>query len=117
MGYFTYDGTQVQFDDRVLAHLQIVIVQKFLKQEAFLVSWKDSLSVGDGRGSAWLSPAIPIYFKFLGSKVPSINREWLLALGKSADSSTGLIVTNENGELEEAQQEGQGYPGTLRSRS
>ncbi len=70
MGSITYDHAIVQFDDRVLSHLQIVIVEKFLKNESFLMSWKDSPNIGDGRGSIWLAPNIPIYFKFLGSKVP-----------------------------------------------
>lgn len=113
MGSLVYDSTMVQFDDRVLTHLQIVIVQKFSKGESFLMSWKDSVAVGDGRGSFWLTPAAPLYFKFLGSKVPAVNRDWLLALGQSADSSTGLIVTSETGDLVEAQSGDGAYPGTI----
>ncbi|HWR85891.1 MAG TPA: ATP-dependent DNA ligase [Rhodoglobus sp.] len=112
MGSIAYDGTVIQFEDRVLTHLQIVIVQKFTKNESFLMSWKDSNAVGDGRGSIWLSPSLPLYFKFLGSKVPNVNREWLLELGKSADSSTGLIVTEESGQLAQANDAGPSrYPG------
>jgi hypothetical protein len=116
MGSLTYDGTVIQFDDRVLTHLQIVIVQKFLKHESFLMSWKDGLSVGDGRGAIWLAPDIPIYFKFVDSKVPEIDRDWLLTLGRSADSSTGLIVANDKGELEESFQVDGDYPGMRRGR-
>lgn len=29
MGMLIYDGTSLPFDDRILTHLQIVIVQKF----------------------------------------------------------------------------------------
>jgi hypothetical protein len=111
MGSITYDGTVVHFDDRVLTHLQIIIVQKFTKHESFLMSWKDGASVGDGRGSIWLSPNIPIYFKFVGGRVPNINEEWLVALGKSAESSTGLIVTGEDGELAASSPTNGDYPG------
>ena len=115
MGSMTYDGITIQFDDRTLTHLQIVIVNKFTKGESFLMSWKDDLSVGDGRGSWWLSPSIPVYFNFLGGRVPDINPEWLLALGKSAESSTGLIVTAEDGRLAPAgHSDGREYPGDLR---
>ena len=114
MGSITYDGTVIQFDDRVLTHLQIVIVQKFTKGESFLMSWKDGATVGDGRGSIWLAPTIPIYFKFLGGRVPHINQEWLLELGKSAESSTGLIVTDETGELAESTAQEGPFPGDLR---
>ena len=47
MGSLTYDGIVVQFEDRVLTHLQIVIVQKLRKGESFLMSWRDADSVGD----------------------------------------------------------------------
>lgn len=113
MGSLMYDGTSVQFDDRLLTHLQIVIVQKFSKAESFLMPWKDSASVGDGRGSFWLTPTAPLYFKFLGSRVPGVSREWLLALGKSADSTTGMIVSNETGELAEAHSAEGHYPGSM----
>lgn len=96
MGSLTYDGIVVQFDDRVLVHLQIVIVQKLRKNEPFLMSWRDADSVGDGRSSAWIHPAMPLYFKFSGSRVPAINREWLASLMASANGSQGLIVTNED---------------------
>lgn len=113
MGYLAYDGTVIHFEDRVLAHLQIVIVQKFTKQESFLLSWKDGSSVGDGRGSAWLAPSIPLYFKFLGSRPPQIDKDWLLLLGKSAESSSGLIVTWPDGKLVESSPTDGKYPGSL----
>ncbi len=115
MGSMTYDGTVVSFDDRTLTHLQIIIVNKFKKQESFLMSWKDDRAVGDGRASAWLSPSIPLYFKFLGGRVPDINEEWLHTLGQSAESSTGLIVTAEDGKLAPAghPDEHQDYPGVF----
>jgi hypothetical protein len=107
----TYDGTIIKFEDRTLAHLQVVIVQKFRKNESFLMSWKDSPSVGDGRGSMWMAPNIPIYFKFIGGRSPAISEDWLLRLGKSAESSQGLIVTDEAGEYVLANHGNGRYPG------
>lgn len=112
MGTLVYDGTAIAFDDRLLAHLQIVIVQKLSRGETFLMSWKDSPSVGDGRSAIWLTPTIPLQFKFLGGKVPTIDRDWLQLLGKSAESSTGLLVTDENGNLIPVGVDGS-YPGTI----
>lgn len=114
MGSITYDGIVIPFEDRLLTHLQIVIVQKFTKHESFLMSWKDSNSVGDGRASIWLAPTIPIYFKFLGGRVPTINEQWLITLGKSAESSTGLIVTAEDGSLAPSGEVGDDYPGRIK---
>lgn len=113
MGSIRYDGMTTHFEDRVLTHLQIVIIQKFSRQESFLMSWKDSPNVGDGRTAIWLSPELHVVFKFSGGKVPAINKDWLLQLGKSADSTTGLIVTGEDGELVLGDATGDAYPGRL----
>ena len=99
MGSLTYDGLVIQIDDRTLAHLQIVIVNKLRRGDGFLMSWKDSPAVGDGRSGIWLDRTIPLRFKFEGSRVPNINEEWLAELTMSADSSRGLVVTKETGAL------------------
>jgi hypothetical protein len=99
MGSISYDGLVVVVDDRTLTHLQIVIVNKLRRGEAFLMSWKDSHDVGSGRSAIWLHPQVLIYFKFDGSRVPAINERWLHELADSAESSRGLIVTTETGEM------------------
>jgi hypothetical protein len=92
-----YGSVTVQFDDRTLSHLQIAIVNKLRRGESFTMSWRDSTAVGDGRSAIWIDPSIPLYFKFDGSRVPEIDRAWLARLSASADSSLGLIVTDEEG--------------------
>ena len=99
MGALRYDGQMIEFDDRVLAHLQIVVVLKLRRGDAFLMSWLNSLSVRDGRSSIWLERTMPLRFNFAGSRSPQINPEWLATLQRSADSTTGLLVTGEDGEL------------------
>ena len=89
----------MDFEDRLLSHLQIVIVQRFRRNESLVMSWLDAVSVGDGRSSLWLTPTLPVYFKFAGSRVPSIDQDWLDRLSESAASSRGLILTTPNGEL------------------
>ncbi len=95
MGSLTYDRVVVEFEDRMLVHLQLVIIQKLRRGESFLLSWRDAAVVGDGRSSAWLHPAIPLYFKFSGGHAPTINTAWLAQLTRSANSSQGLVVTSE----------------------
>jgi hypothetical protein len=99
MGSITYGGNTIGFEDRLLEHLYIVIVQKLRRGESFTMSWKDALAVGDGRSAIWLTPDMPIYFKFDGSRVPTISQPWLTQLSESASSSRGLIVTDEQGQL------------------
>jgi hypothetical protein len=97
MGSISYDGLVVGVDDRTLTHLQIVIVNKLRRGDAFLMSWKDSVDAGSGRSAIWMHPQVLIYFKFDGSRVPVINERWLQQLADSAESSRGLVVTTEDG--------------------
>ncbi|WP_233198276.1 ATP-dependent DNA ligase [Cryobacterium sp. Y50] len=104
MGSLTYDRVVVEFEDRMLAHLQLVIVQKLRHDESFLLSWRDATVVGDGRSAAWLHPAIPLYFKFAGGHAPTINPNWVAQLTRAANSCQGLVVTAEESAVVNANQ-------------
>lgn len=95
MGSISYNNELFDFDDRVLAHLQVVIVQKLRRHESFLMSWTISQHQGNGRQSIWLDASIPIVFKFLGSRAIELNREWITQLGATANTNMGLAVTDE----------------------
>ncbi|WP_431220057.1 ATP-dependent DNA ligase [Leifsonia xyli] len=95
MGYFSHEGHEIPFDDRTLAHLHVVIINKLRHGQSFAMSWKDCAATGGGRTSVWLHPASNIRFHFDGSRTPALNREWLALLSDSADSSRGLIVESE----------------------
>ena len=96
MGTLTYDSTlAADFDDRTLAHLQMVIGAKLRRNEAFYFSWKDDASIGNGRSVIWIHPTIPLAFKFFGSRAPAINREWIDDLMLYANSPNGLVITPE----------------------
>jgi hypothetical protein len=96
MGRFTYDAiVKIDFEDRLLAHLQIVIGAKLRRGESFHFSWKDDQSVGDGRTTVWLHPRCSIAYKFYGSGRPQINRAWVDALMMTANSPAGLYVVPE----------------------
>ena len=88
-------GTEIVFDDRDLAHLQLVIGAKLRRHESFFFTWRDDPSAGDGRNSIWIDSSIPLYFKYDGSKAPSINREWLEVLTLSANSAQGMQFMSE----------------------
>lgn len=96
MGRFTYEGAvSVDFDDRVLAHLQIVIGQKLRRGEPFHFTWRNNPSLGDGRTSVWLHPGAALIYAFHGSRQPSLNRAWLEALTATANSTGGLQLVPE----------------------
>jgi hypothetical protein len=81
-------GVEIVFDDRDMAHLQLVIGAKLRRRESFFFSWKDDPSI-------WIDAAIPLYFKYYGSKQPTINREWLELLTLSANSAQGMQFMDE----------------------
>lgn len=96
MGKLTYDSTLgVDFDDRVLAHLQLVIGAKLRRGESFYFSWRDDPAIGDGRSTLWLHPRISLVFKYAGGRQPSINRAWVDALMSTANSPGGLVLVPE----------------------
>ncbi|NEN06047.1 ATP-dependent DNA ligase [Diaminobutyricibacter tongyongensis] len=100
MGKLIYGTTtEIGFEDRVLAHLQIVIGLKLRRKEGFFFSWRDEQSVGDGRSAIWIDPAIPLLFRYNGGRQPKINKEWLEALTLSSNSAQGLQLTEEIGAL------------------
>lgn len=93
---FVYrDDTKVEFEDRVLAHLELVITTKLRRDESFAFSWTEDMAGGSGRRKVWLHPAIPLVYRFYGNRPPAINRLWIDALMQSADSAAGLTVVPE----------------------
>ena len=97
MGKLIYDGASVfTFDDRVLAHLQIVIGAKLRRREGFLLIWTDRTTLPEGAlHSIWVDPSISIQFAFTGTTLPEIEREWLEILTEKANSSPGLRLDDD----------------------
>jgi hypothetical protein len=46
--------------------------------------------------SLWVSPAIPLQFRFSGSRPPELNRVWLEALALSSHGTRGMVVMPES---------------------
>jgi hypothetical protein len=100
MGVLVYGGRQaIEFDDRLLAHLQIVIGSKLRRREGFYLSWKEEIGVGGGRATIWLDPAISLMFHYETASPLDINREWLQSLTLASNSPRGLIVMEETAHL------------------
>jgi hypothetical protein len=96
MGKFHYGGSvRVEFEDRVLAHLQAVIGMKLRRNEAFSFTWRDGMDVGGGRTAVWLHSRAALVFTFHGSRTPRLNRTWLDALMQTANSPSGLHLVPE----------------------
>jgi hypothetical protein len=74
MGQFIYEATvKVDFDDRILAHLQLVIGTKLRRGEPLHFTWRDDPSIGDGRTTVWVHPRSALVYKFYGSRKPPLK--------------------------------------------
>ncbi|MEL4318335.1 ATP-dependent DNA ligase [Leifsonia sp. YIM 134122] len=99
MGTFIYNGTlTVDFEDRLLAHLQFVITNKLRRDESFSFSWTTADDSGGGRTSVWLDRRIPIVFDFSTSALPALNREWAESLMRTAHRDGRLQIVPETNE-------------------
>lgn len=99
MGTLMY-GTppsEIHIDDRVLAHLKVVIVGKLRRSESFLVSWDMPADEGDGRMSLWMHPSIPLQFVFESRERPQLNQTWLEEMARTSVAAEGLRIGSEPG--------------------
>jgi hypothetical protein len=99
VGRLTYDSTtSINMEDRTLAHLQVVIGAKLRRGESFPLRWRSAESLGGSINSLWMAPGVSLHFKYVGSRPPRLNREWLDALVKSSNSEAGLQLMPEPAE-------------------
>ena len=97
MGVLFYGAArhQVEFDDRALAHLQLVMTVKLRRAEGFMLSWSVEKSDGSGRAMVWVHPQTDLHFVFSGGRAPEINRDWVDQLVLLSNTPGGLQVTRE----------------------
>ena len=87
MGHFVYDNSRaIPLDDRVLAHLQIVIIDKLRRGEAFAFN----LTCDRSTVTMWLTRSAALQFIYEGNRRPKINWPWVELLAGEA-SLTGTL--------------------------
>jgi hypothetical protein len=95
MGTLRYGSDHLELDDRTLAHVQVVVVAKLRKGEAFLLSWNVDPEKGSGRYALWMETGVPIVFRYEGSRPIRINRAWLDAMMERSYTLAGLDLMPE----------------------
>lgn len=95
VGRFIYDtnANSVDIEDRTLAHLRIVVMNKLRRGEPFMFDVE--MGDGSGRRSFWVHPSVPLQFHFYGSRHPAINRAWVEELMAAASGPSGLVIVPE----------------------
>ncbi len=98
MGFFVYDDVRaIRVDDRVLAHLQIVVIDKLRRQEKFVLN----LMSGQALVTMWLNCYTPVQFVFEGNRPPRINNAWIELLAGEVGLTGVLQVLPEPSELQQ----------------
>lgn len=102
MGSFIYDNTANAFeiDDRTLAHLRIVVMNKLRRAEPFM--FELAMNDGSGHRSFWIHQGVPLQFRIFTATHVRINRMWVEALMEAASGPNGLTLLPEPDELEES---------------
>jgi hypothetical protein len=88
-------AAEYEFDDRSLAHIQVVIGAKLRRNEPLYFNWDVPSNRGSGRIALWIHPSIPLSYRYAGSRAPILNRLWIEALMDAANSNSGLTLIPE----------------------
>ncbi len=103
LGVFRYGAAPaITIEDRLLKHLQAVMVAKLRRRESFAFNWDQEPGVGEdllhrdgSHGSVWISESSSLYFQYDGPRSGALNRDWLEVLMQCANTNTGLRAVPE----------------------
>lgn len=92
MGQLFYSGSTIAVivEDRVLAHLQVVVNAKLKRNSSFMLTLRDTSQYSDSSAAMWISRGIPLYFSFDSARGVEISEQWVRQLLLAADSTGGL---------------------------
>jgi hypothetical protein len=103
MGTLVYGAAPaITIEDRVLKHLQAVMIMKLRRDEPFAFNWDAEPGIGEdtehpnaAHGTIWISQGSQLYFRYDGARQDKLNPEWIEALTKAAYSPRGLWAVPE----------------------
>lgn len=82
----------IQIDDRLLAHVKVVVATKLRRGESFTLSWVHGPDQPVGRSTIWLQPSIPLRFVFDSEQPEALDQNLLKRMANDANSSRGLSL-------------------------
>ncbi|MBB3157010.1 hypothetical protein FHS07_000694 [Microbacterium proteolyticum] len=90
--YYGTTTAPISVDDRVLAHIKVVVATKLRRGESFTLSWVHGPDEPVGRSTIWLQPSIPLRFVFESEQPESLDQNLLKRMANDANSSRGLSL-------------------------
>lgn len=82
----------IHIDDRLLAHVKVVVATKLRRGESFTLSWVHGADQPVGRSTIWLQPSIPLRFVFDSEQPEALDQNLLKRMANDANSSRGLSL-------------------------
>jgi hypothetical protein len=94
VGRFVYNSAlSLLVDDTELAHLQAVIGVKFALRQPFHLGLAYPASTGEGRGTLWLAPDIPLQFSYRSALSPALDRVRVSRVLAQANTPAGPTIS------------------------
>jgi hypothetical protein len=100
MGRLAFGSETVTLDDRLLAHLEVVMVTKLRRREPFILTWTVDPSLGSGRVSRWVGVSTSWDIRYQSRSSGPLNPAWIERLMATANSPGGLRIVPEPDEEE-----------------
>lgn len=96
MGRFIYGarGMHVEVEDRLLAHVQAVVIGKLRRNEGFVLNWTEAPAEGSGRRSIWIHSHLELVFEYNGSKRPELDQKLAEEMMSRAGTTSGLDLAD-----------------------
>jgi hypothetical protein len=90
--YYGTTTEPIRIDDRMLAHVKVVVATKLRRGESFTLSWVHGEDEPTGRSTIWLQPSIPLRFVFDSEQPEALDQNLLKRMANDANSSRGLSL-------------------------
>lgn len=90
--YYGTTTEPIRIDDRMLAHVKVVVATKLRRGESFTLSWVHGADEPAGRSTIWLQPSIPLRFVFDSEQPEALDQNLLKRMANDANSSRGLSL-------------------------
>ncbi len=92
MGRLIYrDRASFDIDDRILAHLRVVIMNKLRRNEGFML--QVPVNEGVRQASLWIHASNALVLQFYGGREPTLDRELIDQMMHDASGADGLTLT------------------------
>jgi hypothetical protein len=100
MGRLAYGAIPrtIAIDDRLLAHIEVVVLSRLRRNNAFALRWTEA---GErlGRRTIWIHQATDLTFEYDQAEQGELDRELLDQLAKAADSNAGINLRTDASEV------------------